>query len=455
MTIPNPSCDGPAPKALRQANAPGWRSAPARHAGHRRRPPPGVTTGLFSRGSGTPGQGSEATPAAPAPTSRHRTGTGKQKVHPLAFQQGDDAGTTAPHGHAKHFSLVERSMMHCYCLTAPPQAECAAPGEPPPQNTRHKMVFNSQAGNLKIVIPASTRNGDMRYFLFSTHLSSPFCTMPDINGPQRSAPPLKQGPATVACHSIVEARPLSRPHIWIMAALGALALHAWGLIGFNEIQRLHLAPEAASPMLLEIRLETLEPSPNTAAASLDLETAPAASSSTPETPSPPETMPPESRPAPPETPPSPPTRPTTPRQRPAPSKPRQAATTRHSAATVQEKTGLSDNAATASNAPEPARAASPLPPDVPVDLSAAYRHNPAPAYPPLARKKAWQGQVLLRARIAATGTVEQVEIAQSSGYRVLDEAARDSVAAWTFLPARHAGQAITANVEIPIVFRLQ
>ncbi|MFW6162471.1 MAG: energy transducer TonB, partial [Planctomycetota bacterium] len=48
----------------------------------------------------------------------------------------------------------------------------------------------------------------------------------------------------------------------------------------------------------------------------------------------------------------------------------------------------------------------------------------------------------------------EVRVARSSGHAVLDEAAVAAVRRWRFTPARAGGAAVTAEVEIPIRFRL-
>ena len=48
----------------------------------------------------------------------------------------------------------------------------------------------------------------------------------------------------------------------------------------------------------------------------------------------------------------------------------------------------------------------------------------------------------------------EVSIAQSSGHRLLDEAARDAIAGCAFVPQKVGGRAVKAIVEIPIPFKL-
>jgi protein TonB len=81
-------------------------------------------------------------------------------------------------------------------------------------------------------------------------------------------------------------------------------------------------------------------------------------------------------------------------------------------------------------------------------------NNPKPAYPFVARRRGQEGQVLLNVEVLPNGTAARVEIARSSGFRSLDEAARHAVARWRFLPAQQGGAAVAALVTVPIRFSL-
>jgi len=128
----------------------------------------------------------------------------------------------------------------------------------------------------------------------------------------------------------------------------------------------------------------------------------------------------------------------------------------------------------APTAPEPALAPAPPPPPAPVtaapppapapaialplvppNFSASYLENPAPAYPPLARRVGEQGKVMLRVLVNAKGTADTVELRSSSGSNRLDEAALESVKHWRFVPARQGDQPVPAWVLIPITFSLK
>jgi protein TonB len=83
-----------------------------------------------------------------------------------------------------------------------------------------------------------------------------------------------------------------------------------------------------------------------------------------------------------------------------------------------------------------------------------YARNPPPAYPREARQRRWQGTTLLRVEVLADGAAGNIEIVESSGYRILDEACLDTVRGWKFSPARTGSAPVRSIVEIPIKFRM-
>ncbi len=78
-----------------------------------------------------------------------------------------------------------------------------------------------------------------------------------------------------------------------------------------------------------------------------------------------------------------------------------------------------------------------------------------PIYPAVARRREQQGTVTVRVLVGADGSVERAEIADSSGFDALDDAALDTVRSrWRFVPARRAGLAVESWVLVPIRFAL-
>jgi len=63
--------------------------------------------------------------------------------------------------------------------------------------------------------------------------------------------------------------------------------------------------------------------------------------------------------------------------------------------------------------------------------------------------------VRLRAHVDEKGRVITVEVAQSSGWRMLDAAAVKTVRRWRFQPGMRAGIAVQGTVMIPVRFSLQ
>jgi periplasmic protein TonB len=86
---------------------------------------------------------------------------------------------------------------------------------------------------------------------------------------------------------------------------------------------------------------------------------------------------------------------------------------------------------------------------------ADYARNPLPIYPAVARRREQQGTVTVRVLVGADGSVERAEIADSSGFDALDDAALETVRSrWRFVPARHDGLAVESWVLVPIRFAL-
>lgn len=107
-------------------------------------------------------------------------------------------------------------------------------------------------------------------------------------------------------------------------------------------------------------------------------------------------------------------------------------------------------------APPVAEVAPPAPPVVTAPrFDADYLSNPKPVYPLASRRLGEEGKVLLRVKVSPDGTALSVEIKQSSGFPRLDDAARDAVVRWRFVPARRGDEAIESWVTVPIVFSLQ
>ncbi|MCH2159184.1 MAG: energy transducer TonB [Oleiphilaceae bacterium] len=81
--------------------------------------------------------------------------------------------------------------------------------------------------------------------------------------------------------------------------------------------------------------------------------------------------------------------------------------------------------------------------------------NPRPVYPSLARRRGWEGDVLLGVHVDVTGSVTYVEILESSNVSALDFAAYSTIyESWSFSPADAAEASLRGYVTVPISFRL-
>ncbi len=80
--------------------------------------------------------------------------------------------------------------------------------------------------------------------------------------------------------------------------------------------------------------------------------------------------------------------------------------------------------------------------------------NPPPEYPRLARRRGWQGTVLLGVVVDEKGRPLEVMIKKSSGYPLLDRAARKTVCGWSFIPASRGRRPVRARIIVPIRFVL-
>ena len=81
--------------------------------------------------------------------------------------------------------------------------------------------------------------------------------------------------------------------------------------------------------------------------------------------------------------------------------------------------------------------------------------NPKPHYPLLARNKGIEGRVVVNVLVSAQGTVKTISVGQSSGSRLLDKAALQTVKKWRFHPVLHNGKAVPSSETVPVVFKLK
>jgi len=111
-------------------------------------------------------------------------------------------------------------------------------------------------------------------------------------------------------------------------------------------------------------------------------------------------------------------------------------------------------------APAPAPAPAPPPPAPPKEEPvtepngyAAFLNNPMPEYPRAAQRQGLRGKVVLRVFVLASGQVGQVEVKQSSGKTLLDEAGQAAVKNWTFAPAKKGKTPVDAWTQVTFDFQ--
>jgi protein TonB len=105
---------------------------------------------------------------------------------------------------------------------------------------------------------------------------------------------------------------------------------------------------------------------------------------------------------------------------------------------------------------EPTEQAPPSPAPLPViEAVPSYKDNPPPRYPRIARKRGYEGTVLLDVRVSPEGSVLEVKIAKSCGHGVLDRAAGKAVKGWVFEPGQRGKERIEMWVQVPVRFRLR
>ena len=84
-----------------------------------------------------------------------------------------------------------------------------------------------------------------------------------------------------------------------------------------------------------------------------------------------------------------------------------------------------------------------------------YRTNPSPHYPRLARKRGYEGTVVLEVLVDPNGRVKDLQVFKSGGYAILDKAAVASVKTWLFEPGMRGDEKVEMWVKIPIRFQLK
>lgn len=84
-----------------------------------------------------------------------------------------------------------------------------------------------------------------------------------------------------------------------------------------------------------------------------------------------------------------------------------------------------------------------------------YRTNPSPKYPGIARRRGYQGNVVLEVLVGRNGSVVDLRVFLSSGHPILDRAAVTTVKNWMFEPAMKGEKKVEMWVRVPIRFKLK
>lgn len=98
------------------------------------------------------------------------------------------------------------------------------------------------------------------------------------------------------------------------------------------------------------------------------------------------------------------------------------------------------------------------PPVQPVDASSSGLTNThtTPPYPPMARRLGQQGTVILAITVGTDGSVSAAQVATSSGFPELDQAALDWVKShWRYKPAMQGGIAVPSATKAAVKFDLK
>jgi protein TonB len=84
-----------------------------------------------------------------------------------------------------------------------------------------------------------------------------------------------------------------------------------------------------------------------------------------------------------------------------------------------------------------------------------YLKNPSPEYPHAARRRGYEGTVMMEVFVDREGKVRDLRLVQSSGHAMLDRAAMRAVKGWRFEPAKQGEEKVDMWVKVPLTFRLK
>ena len=84
----------------------------------------------------------------------------------------------------------------------------------------------------------------------------------------------------------------------------------------------------------------------------------------------------------------------------------------------------------------------------------SYNNRIQPRYPPQAIRQRHEGTVTLLILVGTDGSVKDVKVDKSSGFRELDRAAMDAARKWRFNPTVRNGQKVEGYARVPVNFNL-
>jgi len=90
-----------------------------------------------------------------------------------------------------------------------------------------------------------------------------------------------------------------------------------------------------------------------------------------------------------------------------------------------------------------------------VDAPPKLRRNIKPDYPRESRQRGEQGTVTLEIDVNAQGMADDVRVAQSSGYPLLDEAAVKAARSARFSSAKSEGRSVASTARLTLNFKLK
>lgn len=94
-------------------------------------------------------------------------------------------------------------------------------------------------------------------------------------------------------------------------------------------------------------------------------------------------------------------------------------------------------------------------PTAAVESPAAEIINAPPEYPILARRRGFEGTVVISFDILLDGSTGNLDVAESSGHLLLDEAGLRAVRDWRFTPALKDGRPVVSSRRVRFTFKLK